>query len=102
MYMITLANGTTLENLDLNGNNFISTAILADSVFEGGLGSVVISDGTTAETYKDMVLISNRVDGGRSWFILAEKTEREKEYEQFRENLEALEDLVAGLLFGKV
>lgn len=70
MYTITLANGTKLENLELNGNNYIAEGVIEDSVFQDNLSSVTITDGETTETYTDMVLISNRVDGGRSWFIL--------------------------------
>lgn len=73
MYTITLANGTKLENLELNGNNYIAEGVIEDSVFQDNLASVTITDGKTTETYTDMVLISNRVDGGRSWFILGEK-----------------------------
>lgn len=48
-----------------------------------------ISDGTTTETYTDMKLVVNRVDGGKSWFILAEKTEHEKTAERLAATLAA-------------
>lgn len=92
MYSIKLANGNTLSNLELNGNNFISETILEDSIFEDGLSVVEISDGTKTETHTDMKLIANRVDGGKSWFILVDKTEREKATERLYEKLE-LEDI---------
>ena len=47
MYSIKLANGKTLKNLELNGNNFISAIVLEDSIFDGGLATVEISDETT-------------------------------------------------------
>lgn len=53
------------------------------------MGTVVISDGTTTETHTDMKLISNRVEGGKSWFILAEKTEQEKATERLYAELAA-------------
>ena len=34
MYKITLANGTVLDNLELNGNNYISSRIIENDVFE--------------------------------------------------------------------
>ena len=34
MYKITLADGTELENLELNGNNYIAEGVIEDSVFE--------------------------------------------------------------------
>lgn len=87
MYKITLNDGTVLENLELNGNNYISEQVIEDSVFTGNLDTVTISDGETTETFTDMKLMSNRVDGGKSWFVLGEKTAQEK----------AMEKLVAAL-----
>lgn len=82
MYKITLHDGTVLDNLELNGNNFISEKVLDDSVFNGNLDTVTISNGETTETYTDMKLLSNRVDGGKSWFVLGEKAEQEKTMER--------------------
>ena len=87
MYQITLHDGTVLDKLELNGNNFISEKVIDDSVFTSNLDTVTISNGETTETYTDMKLLSNRVDGGKSWFVLGEKTEQEK----------AMERLVAAL-----
>ena len=82
MYKITLNDGTTLENLELNGNNFISEKVIDDSVFTNNLDTVTIRNGETTVTYTDMKLLSNRVDGGKSWFVLGEKTEQEKTMER--------------------
>ena len=82
MYTITLHDGTVLDELELNGNNFISEKVIDDSVFSGNLDTVTISNGETTETYTDMKLLSNRVDGGKSWFVLGEKTEQEKAMER--------------------
>lgn len=89
MYTITLSDGTKLKNLELNGNNYISKTILEDSVFEGKLDTVVISDGEKSETFTDMKLMSNRVDGGKSWFVLGEKTAQEKKEEAIAAVLDA-------------
>ena len=78
MYTITLADGTKLENLELNGNNYIAEGVIEDSVFEGNLATVTITDGEKTEVFTDMKLMSNRVDGGKSWFVLGEKTAQEK------------------------
>ena len=82
MYQITLHDGTVLDDLELNGNNFISEKVIDDSVFSGNLDTVTISNGETTVTYTDMKLMSNRVDGGKSWFILGEKTEEEETMER--------------------
>lgn len=102
MYKITFKDGTQLENLELNGNNFISPVILSDAVFEGKLGEVRVFDSETeTETvYKDMVLIANRVFDGKSWFILAEKTEDDKERERITDMELALTELYEMIIGG--
>ena len=82
MYTITLHDGTVLDDLELNGNNFISEKVIDDSVFNGNLNTVTISNGETTVTYTDMKLLSNRVDGWKSWFVLGEKTDQEKAMER--------------------
>lgn len=101
MYKITLHDGTVLENLELNGNNYIAEGVIEDSVFADNLATVTITDGTATETYEDMVLLSNRVDGGRSWFILGEKTEQQKKEEAWNRRFAEMEQAMNVLLTGK-
>ena len=96
---ITLADGTKLENLRLNGNNFISEEKIEDEIFEGTLGKVEIYDSETEQTttMRDAVLIQNEQYGDEYWFILAEKSQEEKDRESMLEDLEvqaqAIEEL---------
>lgn len=49
-YKITLADGTALENLVLNGNNFIAQMVVDDAVFKDNMETVIITnleDGST-------------------------------------------------------
>lgn len=101
MYKITLHDGTVLENLELNGNNYIAEGVIEDSVFTDNLTTVTITDGAATETYEDMVLLSNRVDGGRSWFILGEKTEQQKKEEALNRRIAEMEQAMNVLLTGK-
>lgn len=83
MYKITLADGTTLENLVLNGNNFIAAAAVDDAVFKDNMATVTITnleDGAT-EQLEDGVLLSNIVRDGCSWIVLGQKSEEEKRLE---------------------
>lgn len=83
MYKITLADGTELENLVLNGNNFISPTAVDDAVFADNMATVTITnleDGTT-EQIEDGVLLSNIVRDGCSWLVLGQKSEEEKRLE---------------------
>ena len=43
-YTITLNDGTKIENLRLNGNNFISAAPVTKNMFDGNCSEVTISD----------------------------------------------------------
>lgn len=61
------------------------------------MGTVEISDGKKTETYTDMKLVANRVDGGKSWFILAEKTEQEKIAERLVVNAASITDMQMAL-----
>ena len=87
MYTIKLNNGTIISNLVLNGNNFISDKIISDDIFTNNLDKVEISDGKSTQIYQDMMLVANRVIDGKSWFILAEKTQEQKEKEELENNI---------------
>ena len=92
MYKITLADGTELNDLVLNGNNFIAAAAVDDAVFKDNMASVVITnleDGT-AEQIEDGVLLSNIVREGCSWLVLGQKSAEEK-------RLEAMDDTFTDL-----
>lgn len=85
MHKITLQDGTVIDNLELNGNNYISNTLIADAVFTKNLGTVEISDGNKVQILKDMKLIANQNHDGKSWFILAEKTQADKDRDRLSE-----------------
>ena len=92
---ITLQDGTVLENLKLNGNNFISDTIIESSTFQDNLGNVKIEneEGNVAE-YRFMKLIQNIVVDGKSWFILVEQSENDL----LKARLKATEDALTFLM----
>lgn len=94
MYKMTLADGTVLDNLELNGNNYIAEGVIEDSVFEGNLGTVTVTDGETTETFTDMRLMSNLVNEGRSWFVLGEKSAQQKAMERIESLLASNADSI--------
>lgn len=77
MYSITLQDGTVINELELNGNNYISNTVIPGKVFDRNLGKVEISDGETTEIFFDMRLMSNIEREGRSWIVLGQKTEQD-------------------------
>lgn len=103
MYKITLADGTTLENLVLNGNNFIAAAVVDDAVFKDNMAAVTITDmesGST-EQIEDGVLLSSIVRDGRSWLVLGQKSAEQKATEAKDKEIAELRRAMAVLLTGK-
>lgn len=94
MYKIKLNDGTELTNLELNGNNYISETVIKDNVFKDNLKKVVISDGETVETYDDMVLVSNQIVDGHSWFILDTKSAQQKALDKIMSTLTTNENSI--------
>ena len=83
MYKITLADGTTLENLVLNGNNYVASTAVDDAVFKDNMASVTITnlEDESTEQIEDGVLLSNIVRDGKSWLVLAQKSAEQKRQE---------------------
>lgn len=103
MYKITLADGTELNDLVLNGNNFIAQTAVSDAVFKGNMATVTITnleDGTT-EQIEDGVLLSNIVRDGCSWIVLGQKTPEQKAEEARDKEIAELRLAMAVLLTGK-
>ena len=87
MYTIKLYDGTVLDNLELNGNNFISDTIIPDTVFENNLKTVEVFDGENTQILTDQFLAANRVENNQTWFVLIDKTPEQKEKEEFENNI---------------
>lgn len=73
---MTLADGTVIDNLVLNGNNYISQKELTEDMFDGNLGIVTIDDEETetTRTLKNCELYCLRQYGEEWWFVLNELT----------------------------
>lgn len=77
IYKITLADGTVIENLRLNGNNYISDSEITADMFLGNLSTVTINDGEKDTVYKNMDLVQIVKYDDEYWFILRTMTKRE-------------------------
>ena len=84
-YKVILQDGTAIESLRLNGNNYISKTEVTEATFAGNLSTVTVEGPDGAQTYHDMKLVHISKVGKEWWFILAEKTDQEK----LKEKLEA-------------
>lgn len=76
-YTITLSDGTVIENLRLNGNNFVSdTEIIAD-IFTDNCSPVTINDGEVDDIHENMDLVQVTSVGDDWWFVLRDLTAEE-------------------------
>lgn len=100
MYTMTLSDGTKLENLELNGNNWISSAKLTEKDFEGKLVKVSATDGEHTYDFNNAVLVQIVEQDNKYWFILREKTREEKMEESITATQVALADVYEQMLGG--
>lgn len=78
VYKITLGNGHVIDQLKLNGNNFISSTEIEKSVFSGNLSKVIINDGERDEIHKNMDLIHiTKMGDSEYWFALRDVSDQE-------------------------
>lgn len=90
-YKITLSDGTELDNLRLNGYNYISAVKPDDAVFDGNCSPVLISDGEEEIRHENMELVQIvEQNPGEYWFVLRDISDEELEKMQMQSNIEYL------------
>ena len=87
-YKITLNDGTEINNLKLNGNNYISTEPIDPIIFDGNCSPVVISDGTHDEIHDNMELVQITEVNGKYWFVLRDFSADELAQIKMRSDIE--------------
>lgn len=87
-YSVCLADGTTFENLKLNGNNFVSTQEIDASVFDGNCSPVKFRVDETEDVHENMKLIHVTKYGNETWFALRDLTEDELAKIQLRSDVD--------------
>ena len=75
VYTVTLADGTELIGLRMNGDYFISETAVSAADFADNCSPVVISNGETEETHEYMELIQVRQVGNVYWFALRDMSQ---------------------------
>jgi hypothetical protein len=88
IYKITLSDGTVIDNLSLNGNNYISSEEITKDIFNDNCFPVIISDGENEETHDAMELIHLTKMGEQYWFALRDLSEAELESIKNRSDIE--------------
>ena len=87
-YSITLADGTVIDDLKLNGNNFISKSPITKEIFEECCSPVVISDGETEVVHDNMELVQITPMGKEYWFVLRDISKAEMEKIKMQSDIE--------------
>lgn len=90
IYTITLDDGTQIENLRLNGNNFISQEQINPEIFDGNLGQVIINDSEKDEFHENMEFVQIVQMGDEYWFVLRDVSKYEIESAKLRSDLDYL------------
>lgn len=93
-WKITLADGTSIDGLKLNGNNFISTTEVTEEMFEDNLSEVTIEGGDTTEKHENMELVQISKMGDEWWFILRDIPAEELEHTALKAQLDYLSMMV--------
>lgn len=68
-YTITLADGRKLTGLSKNGDNFVSTKKMDETIFKDNLSTMKVSDGETETTLHDVELIQQMEWGDGTWYL---------------------------------
>lgn len=89
-YKITLADGTALENLRLNGNNFISDVRVEEDIFVGNCSPLTINDGENDEVHEHAELVQVVQNGDESWIVLRDLSDDELRERQLRSDVDYL------------
>lgn len=98
-YKITLDDNTILNDLELNGNNFVSSNILDKNIFTGNIKNVIISDGDHETTYRDMVLRHFDIYDNQTYFVLSPKTEQERKDEEMKTSTATLAEAILNMQY---
>lgn len=88
IYKITLADGTVIDNLKLNGNNFVSLVEIDETIFNGNCLKVTISDGEKEDTHTNMELVQITKMGEEYWFVLRDIPENELAFIKLQSDIE--------------
>lgn len=76
-YTVTLADGTVISDLSMNGNNFVSASPISADIFAGNCCPVVIASEESQEKHEAMDLIHCTQYGQEYWFALRDLSNEE-------------------------
>ena len=92
-WTLTLADGTSIEGLEMNGNNFVSESELDESIFDGNCSKITCKSSTGEEkTIENAELQQQKQyrDVPGYWLSFKTKTEEEIKYENLQSQIDYL------------
>jgi hypothetical protein len=96
IYTMVLSDGTIIENLRKNGDNYISASKLTADMFEGKLSEVTVKTSDSEEVMENMENMEN-MDlvqitemNGEYWFVLRQFSETELAMAKMSSNIDFL------------
>lgn len=99
MYTITLANGTKLTGLGMNGTNYVSKEKVDETIFKDNLSTMKVTNGETETTYTDMVFVQQMEWADGTYYLaFREKTRMELLTEEITENSTGMADVQDALV----
>ena len=90
MATIMLSDGTTLSNLEVNGDNFISHTEITESIFLNKLSPVSIDTDNEHIIHPHMDLVQIIQVGHDWWFVLRDITDAELAQTKLRSDIDFL------------
>ena len=90
---MVLSDGTIIENLRKNGDNYISASKLTADMFEGKLSEVTVKTSDSEEVMENMEnmdLVQITEMNGEYWFVLRQFSETELAMAKMSSNIDFL------------
>ncbi len=86
MYTLTLSDGTTLNNLEANGDVLYTSETVTADTFTGKLETVTISNGNDTRILNDCILLDiGEAENNKTYFVIVEKSADAKMSERMAE-----------------
>ena len=78
MYKITFKDGTVIDNLTMNGNNYLSPTEIDSSIFtRKNMSSIVVNDGEKDETLTNHIFVQETHMADGYYFVFRQMTDSE-------------------------
>lgn len=90
IYTITLDDGSSISNLKMNGNMFVSEFNLNWEYIKDHLSQVIIYDGFIHETHGLMKLVTHQEIDYKYYFVISDVSESELKYAKLKADIDYL------------